>query len=219
MGPVLPHEAERFIDCVVEWNVEILLFHRAVRLLMMKKSCVGIALSCLLAAGAQASSSLEFAVSPDTIWANYSIRDESGGRWSLEAAHNDDLNASMAAIAFNVVGDPVGGGEVETALGLKGLVHDTFQTALSLALGGSMRVEPENLGGIGFEGGFYYAPSMLNTNDADRYWEGVARVTYSVHEQAQLFLGVHNTRVHYDHETVNNLDILETVNVGFRLIF
>jgi|GEM_PF-1787342 len=188
---------------------------------MMKKSCVAMALSLplSLAAGAQASSSLEVALSPDTVWADYSIRDESGGRWSLGAAHNDDINASMASVAFNVVGDPVGGGEVETALGLKGVLHDTFQTAASLALGGSIRVEPDNLSGVGFEGGFYYAPSMLNSNDARRYWEGVARVTYSVHRQAQLFLGVQTSRVRYDHETVNKVDIMETANLGFRLIF
>jgi len=185
---------------------------------MMKKSCVAITLS-LLTAGAQASSSLEVALSGDTVWADYSIRDESGGRWSLGAAHNDDLSASMASIAFNVVGDPVGGGEVETALGLKGVLHDTFQTAASLALGGSIRVEPDNLSGIGFEGGFYYAPSMLNSNDADRYWEGVARVTYALHSQAHVFVGVHTARVHYDHETISNVDIMETVNVGFRLTF
>lgn len=189
------------------------------RILMMKKYCVGVALSSLLAAGAQASSSLELAVSPDTAWVDYSVRNESGGRWSLGAAHNSDLNATMASVAFNVVGDPVGGGEVETALGFKGIVHDTFQTAVSLALGGSIRLEPRDFSGIGFEGGFYYAPSMLNSNDADRYWEGVARVTYAVHSQAQLFVGLQTTTVHYNHDVVGKVDIMETANVGFRLTF
>ncbi|HEY7772039.1 MAG TPA: hypothetical protein VIC26_02570, partial [Marinagarivorans sp.] len=133
--------------------------------------------------------------------------------------YNDDINSSLAFVSFNVIGasDAVAG--LQTGLGLKAVVHDTFQTASSLALGGKVRYAPDSWSGLGIEGGAYFAPSMLNTNDADQYFEILARLTYSVHKQARVFLGLQNIDIKYDKALVDKVEMDNGANIGFTLVF
>lgn len=175
----------------------------------------------VLAPGAYAASELDLSVSSDVVALEYSVRDgQRGSQWGVGAMYNDDLSASLVSATFNVVGEAVATGEIHTGLGLKGVAHDTdLQSAISIALGGSVEYQPQEFHGLGLEGQLYYAPEILNTNDAEAFYEIVARVTYLVHPQAKLFLGWTNATVEYDHPLVNKVEIEKAVNVGFTLIF
>lgn len=174
----------------------------------------------MLAPAAHATSELDLAVSADAVGLEYSYRnDDRGSQWGLGAMYNDDVNATLLSAAFNVVGQASANGDVYTGLGFKAVVHETFQTAASVALGGFVQYQPANLHGVGLEAQLYYAPEILNSNDADRFYEALARVTYAVHPQAKVFVGWTNIAVEYDGTSVDEVDIEQAVNLGFTLVF
>lgn len=185
---------------------------------MKKATFVATALAPLLASNAMAASELEVAISSDMVSADYRMTDESrGSQWGVGALYNEEHDASAVSAVFNVVGDTFALDQVRAGLGVKGIVHDTFQTAASVAVGGFARYEPQFLAGIGVEGEAYYAPEILNTNDADRYYELVARVTYDVHSRAKVFAGYANKTVEYDGRT--DVELNDNLNLGFTLSF
>ena len=174
----------------------------------------------VLSNAALASSELDLALSSDVIALDYrAINDDSGSMWGVGAMYNDPLSATLASVSFNVVGQATANGEVHTGLGFKGVVHDTFQTAGSIALGGLVRYQPESLKGFGFSGQLYYAPDILNSNDADQYFEFIARVSYAVHPHAHVFLGWTSVNVKYDDPIIKEVEIDQSFNVGFSLKF
>lgn len=188
----------------------------------MKKLACSIVLlgTQALAVNGHASSALDLAVSSDMVAADYMIYDEArASLWEIGATYNEDNDATAASVAYNVVGDVFKTREVRSGLGLKAVVHDTFQTGGSVALGGSIRFTPEDLMGLGLEGQIYYAPEILNFNDADRYHELLARVTYDVNPRATVFAGWLDKTVKYDDAAVSEVEISDGFNVGLRLQF
>lgn len=189
----------------------------------MNKTTLGLMLMAApaLAPSAHAVSELDLSVSSEVVAMEYRLRDEvRGSRWGVGAMYNDDNKAALASATFNVVGQADATGETFTGLGLKAVVHDTdLQTAASLALGGSVQYQPAELNGFGVQGQLYYAPEILNTNDAEAYHELMARVTYLVHPQARVFAGWTNATVKYDDPIVNEVRVERAVNLGFTLIF
>lgn len=172
-----------------------------------------------LAPSVYAQSELDLAVSADDVELEYSHRNEELGRqWSAGALYNDAENATMLSAGFSVVGEATANGQVFTGLGVKAAAHETFQTAGSLALGGFVEFQPAELQGLGLEGQLYYAPEVLNTNDADQFYELEARVTYAVHPQAEVFVSWSNVVVGYDHELVDEVNIEDGFNLGFTLM-
>ncbi len=188
---------------------------------MMNSRDLLIGVSLLLAAAtAQASSEISFALSSDMVSADYlSISDDSGSQWGFGALYSDDAHATLVFGTFNVMGKMGSDSGFSSGLGGKILVHDTFQTAGSLALGGKVRFAPEAWSGIGFEGGVYIAPNMLNTNDAEQYFEIIARAAYSVNDNSRVFVGWQNIDVKYDDAEVSKVDLDSGLNVGFSLTF
>lgn len=188
----------------------------------MKKASSFLALlaSPLLAAPAISSSELDFSLAADVVGIEYRLLDvQRGSQWGGGLIYNDDEGATLVSAQFSVVGEPGGVEDLYTGVGLKAIVHNTFQTAATLALGGSIRYEPEHFQGIGLEGRLYYAPDVLNTNDAEQYFELVARVTYAVHEQARVFVGLSDITVRYDDLEVDRIDIQRGFNLGFTMMF
>lgn len=188
----------------------------------MKKTGAVLALlaSPLLATPALSSSELDFSLAADVVGIEYRLLDvERGSQWGAGIIYNDDEGATLASAQFSVVGEPGGVEDLKTGVGLKAIVHDTFQTAATLALGGSMRYEPDHFQGIGLEGRLYYAPDVLNSNDAEQFYELVARVTYAVHEQARVFVGLTDITVKYDDPVVDRIDIQRGFNLGFTMMF
>lgn len=174
----------------------------------------------LLATPALSSSELDFSLAADTVGIEYRLLDaQRGSQWGGGLLYNDDEDATLLSAQFSVVGEPGGVDDLYTGVGLKALVHNTFQTAATLALGGSIRYSPDHFQGIGLEGRLYYAPDILNTNDAEQYFELVARVTYAVHEQARIFVGLTDITVRYDDPVVDRVDIQRGFNIGFTMMF
>lgn len=174
----------------------------------------------LAAVQASAVSELDIGLSADMIGINYSaLNEQRGSLWGLGAIHNDDASASAVSATFNVVGETLATSNLQTGLGLKGVVHDTFQTAASLALGGFARYEPPGLGGFGIEGQAYLAPEMLNSNDADQYRELMLRLTYAINPRARIFGGWLDQTVKYDHLLIDEVEINRSLNLGFVLNF
>lgn len=190
----------------------------------MNKTIVSLAFLSASAAAphAFAESELDLAVSSDVVAMDYRNRDEErGSQWGVGAMYNDPLSASLVSASFNVVGEADASGAVYTGLGLKLAVHDTFQTAASLALGGSLQYEPEEFMGLGLEGQIYYAPDILNTNDAEQFYELVARITYAIHPQAKVFVGWTDVNIEYDDSPFEDeeVEFEQNANLGFTLIF
>ncbi len=174
----------------------------------------------LAATHAAAVAELDVALSADMIGINYSaLNAQRGSLWGVGAIYNDDTSASAVSATFNVVGQTLANSDLQTGLGLKGVVHDTFQTAASLALGGFARYEPPHLGGFGVEGQLYLAPEMLNSNDADQYREVMLRLTYALNPRARLFGGWLDQTVKYDHPLIDEAEINRSLSVGFVLNF
>lgn len=185
-----------------------------------KTALVALLSASALVPNAFAESELDMAVSADALAIDYAYRDEErGSLWGVGAMYNDPLNASLISATFNVVGEANASGAIYTGLGLKGVLHETFQTAASLALGGSIQYQPEDLMGLGLEGQLYYAPEILNTNDAEEFYELIARVTYAVHPQAKVFVGWTSVNVEYDDALIPEVEIEDNFNVGFTLVF
>lgn len=188
----------------------------------MRKTTLVIALTAaLVATGAEADSELDVSISSEVFGIDYSVRDGlQGVQWGAGVMYNDDLNASLFSAAFNVTGKAVANQQTYTGLGLKAVVHDTdIETAGSLALGGSAQYQPPELNGFGFEGQVYYAPEVLNTGDADEFYELVARVTYAVLPQGRVFVGWTNATVEYDSLIASEVEIEKGFNMGFTLLF
>lgn len=189
----------------------------------MNKATLGLMLVAApaLASNAHAASELDLSVSSEVVALEYRLLDDiRGSRWGVGAMYNADNKAALASATFNVVGQADATREAFTGLGLKAVVHDTeFQTAASLALGGSVQYQPAEFNGFGLQGQLYYAPEILNTNDADEYYEIVARVTYLVHPQARVFVGWTNATVKYDDPLVREVRIEQALNLGFTLLF
>lgn len=188
----------------------------------MRKSTLFLALAATVsAAGASAESELDLSISSDVVGIEYSIRDGlQGVQWAAGAKYNDDHNATLFSGTFNVTGKAVANEQTYTGLGVKAVIHDTdVDTAGSLALGGSASYQPAQLNGFGLEGQVYYAPEVLNTGDADEFYELVARVTYAVHPQGRVFVGWTNATVEYDDALVREVEIENAFNMGFTLLF
>lgn len=188
----------------------------------MKKtaSILAVLATPFLASAANAVSELDLAVSTDAVGVEYRYRnDDSGSQWGLGGMYNDDVNATLLSAAFNVVGEASANGQVYTGLGFKAAVHETFQTGASIGLGGFLQYQPLDLYGLGVEAQLYYAPEILNTNDADRFYEARARVTYAVHPQAKVFVGWTNIAVEYDQTLIDEVDIEQAFNLGFTLVY
>lgn len=175
----------------------------------------------ILSTNALASSELDLGLSSDTVTLDYRFLDESrGSLWGAGLTRNDDLSATAVSAMFNVVGDTYATDQIHTGLGLKGVVHDTFQTAVSGAAGGFVRLEPAHWANVAFEGQLYFAPNMLNSNDARQYYEILARVTYDVHPRAKVFAGWINKTIKYDSDVpVRKVELNDNLNVGFILAF
>lgn len=180
-------------------------------------------LGCALAVSAAncfAVSELNLTLSSDIVALDYAhTNDDRGNQWSFGALYNDDLDSSLAFFGFNVMGESEAVEGFQTGLGLKLVAHDTFQTAGSLALGGKLRYAPDAWSGFGLEGSAYFAPGMLNSNDADQYFDMLARVTYNVNQQARAFVGFQNITVKYDNTFNDKVKIDNGVNIGFTLTF
>ncbi|BCD96517.1 YfaZ family outer membrane protein [Marinagarivorans cellulosilyticus] len=177
-------------------------------------------LSSITSVSSYASSELNLALSSDVVAIDYAnTHSERGSQWGFGALYNDPNNASQAFVSFNVIGESQSANGLQTGLGLKLVVHDTFQTAGSLALGGKARYEPEAWSGFGLEGSAYFAPSMLNTNDAKQYFEVLARLTYSVNPQARFFVGLQSINIKYDEAIVSKVKMNKGANIGFTLTF
>lgn len=188
----------------------------------MKKSASLLALiaSPILAAPAFSSSELDFSLSADVVGIEYRMLDaQRGSQWGLGLVYNDDEGATAVSAHFGVTGEPEGVDDLYTSVGLKAVVLDTFQTSAALALGGSLRYEPDHFQGIGLEGRLFYAPDILTTNDSEQYFELVARVTYAVHEQARIFVGLTDITVSYDDPLVDRVDVQRGFNLGLTMMF
>lgn len=167
-----------------------------------------------------AGSELSISLSPDVVVLDYGHSSgNKGTRWGFGGLYNDPKRGSAVSASFNVVGTAGTSKALHTGLGFKAVVHDTFQTATSLGLGGSLAYVPASWSGLGLEGQAYYAPSMLNTNDADQYFEFLARLTYNVNQQAKVFVGYNKVRVDYDDAPVDHVNLDKTFNLGFALRF
>lgn len=173
-----------------------------------------------LAPSAFAFSELDLAVSTEVIAVDYRLRDEvRGSLWGVGAMFNDSASASLLSATFNVVGEATQTEDVNTGLGVKAVVHDTFRTAASLGIGGSVQYRPQELSGFGLEGQLYYAPEILSVN-SEQYYEFVARVTYDVHPQARVFVGYTAVNVRYDRlDQDREVKIEDRPNLGFTLTF
>lgn len=181
---------------------------------------LSVAAAQLIAVQANAASELDLALSADMIGINYSaLNEQRGSLWGLGAIYNDEASASAMSATFNVVGQTLAASDLQTGLGLKGVVHDTFQTATSLALGGFARYEPPQFGGFGLEGQLYLAPEMLNSNDADQYRELMLRLTYAINPRARVFGGWLDQTVKYDDPLISEVEINRSLNLGFVLNF
>lgn len=188
----------------------------------MKKTTTLFALlgSQLLVPSAFAFSELDLSLSSDVIAMNYRLLDEQrGSQWGVGAMYNEPLDSTAVSATFNVVGEAIATREAYTGIGLKAIVHDTFQTAGSLALGGTVHYQPKDFAGFGFEGQLYFAPEILNSNDAEQYFELIARITYAVHPQAKVFVGWTDVTVDYDNAPVREVEIENAVNLGFTVSF
>lgn len=188
----------------------------------MKKAAfmLTILTASLMTSNAGAVSELDLSVSTDAIGLEYSHRDDDrGSEWGMGALYNDETSATLLSAAFNVVGEASANGRVYTGLGLKATAHETFQTAASLALGGFVQYQPLDLYGLGAEAHLYYAPEILNSNDAERFYEVRARLTYAVHRQAKIFVGWTNIAVEYDQTPIDDVDIEQAFNLGFTLTY
>lgn len=188
-------------------------------MLKLHHMLIGMALP-VLSCTCLASSELNMALSSDLAAADYAHASSTQvSQWGFGALYNDAARSSLVFLSFNVIGESSAVSGLHTGLGLKLVFHDTFQSAGSLALGGKVRFSPAAWSGFGVEGGVYFAPSMLNTNDAEQYFELMARLTYSVNQQARVFLGWQNIDVDYDDVAVDDVEIDRGLNVGFSLSF
>lgn len=189
--------------------------------MMLKLPALIVALTLPLAAThAYAASELNLAVSGDMASLDYSYgKDDVGGHWGAGGLYSDETHSVLAFVSFTAVGETAAVSGLQTGLGVKLVTHDTFQTAVSLALGGTARFAPEAWSGVGVEGGVYFAPGMLNTHDADQYFEAHARLSYSLHEQARVFVGYQNITIKYDDDLVDKVKLDGGINIGFTLVF
>lgn len=188
----------------------------------MKKaiSCLVLLLALFPLTNVVAESEVDLAVGSEFLAVDYRIMDvQRGYQWGVGGMYNGDESATLVSATFSVVGDAVESGEITTGLGLKGVVHDTFETAGSLALGGSVRFAPRNFYRLGMEGRAFFAPELLNVRSAQQYLELVARLTYAAHPQANVFVGWSEVNVEYDDMVVDEVDIRSGFNVGFTLRF
>lgn len=188
----------------------------------MKKatSCLVLLLAISLPTKVLAESAIDLAVGSEYLAVDYRIKDlKRGHQWGVGGVYNDDKSATAVSAGFSVVGDAIESGEIETGLGLKGIIHDTFETAGSLALVGTVRFAPLNFYRLGMEGRAFFAPELLNVRSAKQYLELVARVTYAAHPQADVFLGWTEVNVEYDDAVIDDVDVQSGVNVGFTLRF
>lgn len=181
---------------------------------------IGIALPIVSSTTCYASSRLNLALASEMAAIDYAhTNSQRGSQWGFGALYNDSNNSSLAFVSFNVIGQSSTASGVQTGLGLKAVVHDTFQAASSLALGGKLRYGPAAWSGLGVEGGLYFAPSMLNTNDAEQYFEFLVRLTYSVNQQARVFAGWQSIDVKYKDAIVQKVELDHGLNIGFSLSF
>lgn len=189
---------------------------------MKKLACSLAILSAqALASGAFAAETVELdlAVSSDMVAVDYHLVDEvRGSLFGVGVTRNDEVDATAAAATFNVVGDAFGNPDLRSAIGVRAVVHDTFQTAGSIAVGGSFRYQP-HLSPVGFETQLYYAPEVLNFNDAVQYRELLARVTFAIHSRARVFVGWTDKTIEYEGAPVDEVRINRSFNVGFTLTY
>lgn len=187
---------------------------------MAKVKFVGVLLGLGLgAAPAFAESELELGVSTEAVTVDYRLLDEvRGTAWGVGGLYNDDDSAWLVSGTFNVVGRATQTHDVHTGLGVKAVVHDAFETAGALGLGGFVQYQPVVLQGFGVQGQLYYAPSVLSL-DSERYLDLFARVTYDVHPQAQVFVGWSQVTVKYDDQVVDEVDLKQGFDLGFTLSF
>jgi hypothetical protein len=143
-----------------------------------------------------------------------------GSAWSLGIARNDDVRATSASLAFSAIGNLNAADSIQAGVGWKASYHNTFQSSYSLAAGVSLRYEPANLNSLGFEGQAYMAPQVLNSNDAERYHELMASVTYDLHSRATVFVGWMNKSLRYQEGApVREIETADGLMAGFSLVF
>ena len=165
-----------------------------------------------------AESQLGVSVSSDVVTLNYSHSSDNNSQWGVMGLYNDPLRASLIAANFNVVGQAGESSELYTGLGFKAAIYDTFETAGSLALGGSIEYSPSEWSGFGVQGQLYYAPSIFSTKDVDKYLDFLIRATYDVNAQAKVFLGWQSIEVGYEGGG-SDIEIDKSFNLGFSLYF
>lgn len=87
----------------------------------------------------------------------------------------------------------------------------------AIAIGGELLFIPNNLGGLGFGVDYYLAPNVTSYEDADRYNEYGARITYEVTNQASISLGYRKIKL--DLKTGPSLKVDSSVYFGIGMRF
>ena len=86
----------------------------------------------------------------------------------------------------------------------------------ALAIGGFARYTPANLGGLGFAGHAYYAPSVLSFDDTENIVDLAVRVEYKLLPTAMVYLGY---RFFEASEEDQDLEIANAGHFGLRINF
>ncbi len=143
-----------------------------------------------------------------------------GSAWSLGLTRNDDFRATSVSLAYRAIGNLNAASNIQAGVGWKASYHNTFQSSYSLAAGVSLRYQPADLGSLGFEVQAFMAPEVLNSNDAERYHELMARVTYDLHSRATVFAGWMNKSLRYeDTVLIREVEFADGLMAGFSLVF
>ncbi len=122
-----------------------------------------------------------------------------------------------------VVKDELGGNApgFSVGVGLKGLVAKvadntpTVSAVSALAIGGLVRYSPASR--VGIVGQMYFSPNVVTFGDADRYFEGGARLEFEVIPQAVVYVGYRRIGFSIKNQAYAVLD--EGFNLGVRMSF
>lgn len=175
------------------------------------------ALFLLMAGPVMAGGSMDIALT------NYSLRFEHDATRVGTGAHltagllYNDQNGYAVSGSFNAVDAGGGRPDMVGGLGFKAFIyrHLDADPAVSLAVGGFVRYNPDTWNGMGVDGIFYFSPDVLSFNKTGFFYESAVRLTYKVMPQARVFIGYQDVSVDYD--DIGSRAIDKGFNIGFRV--
>jgi hypothetical protein len=172
----------------------------------------------LMAAGqAMAGGSMDIGLTNSSLrFEHDATRVGTGAHITAGLLYNDTEGYAISG-SFNAVDASGGRPDMVGGLGFKAFLyrHDDAESAVSVAVGGFVRYNPDSWNGMGVDGIFYFSPDVLSFNKTGFFYESAVRLTYKVMPQARVFVGYQDISVEYD--DIGSRSIDKGFNLGFRV--